>query len=83
VNGPGYGGTAGRRRIDLRRPLDRVGSIKLKLGVAIVVGVGAGSLVTFVGIGDDWPAATRPVLRIAVALIIVQVLTRGMTSPLR
>jgi signal transduction histidine kinase len=83
VTGPDRGRAGGRRRIDVRRPLDRVGSIKLKLGVAIVIGVGAGSLVTFVGLGDDWPAATRPVLRIAVALIIVQVLTRGMTSPLR
>jgi signal transduction histidine kinase len=84
VTGPESGPDAGGpRRIDLPRPLDRVGSIKLKLGIAIVVGVGASSLITLVGVGEDWPAGTRPVLRILVALIIVQVLTRGMTSPLR
>jgi signal transduction histidine kinase len=71
------------RRLDVRRPLDRVGSVKLKLGIAIVAGVAASSFVTYLGFGDTWPATARPVLRIVVALAVVQVLTRGMTSPLR
>jgi signal transduction histidine kinase len=67
----------------LRRPLDRIGSIKLKLGIAIVAGVAAASFVTYLGVGDTWLPPAWPVLRIGVALLVVQVLTRGMTSPLR
>lgn len=71
------------RRVDLRKPLDRVGSIKLKLGIAIVAGVAAGSVAPYMGISDTWPPMVRVPLRIAVGLAVVQVLTRGMTSPLR
>jgi len=71
------------RRIDLRRPLDRIGSIKLKLGIAIVAGVAAASFLTYLGFGETWTPTARPLLRIAVALVVVLVLTRGMTSPLR
>ncbi|HEV7760993.1 MAG TPA: ATP-binding protein [Acidimicrobiales bacterium] len=77
------GGGPGGRWVNLRKPLDRVGSIKLKLGVAIVTGVAAGSFVTYLGVGEHWSPTARPVLRITVALIVVLVLTRGMTSPLR
>jgi len=72
-----------RRWALLRRPLDRIGSIKLKLGIAIVAGVAAASFVTYLGVGDTWLPPAWPVLRIGVALLVVQVLTRGMTSPLR
>jgi signal transduction histidine kinase len=70
-------------RAVVRKPLDRVGSIKLKLGIAIVAGVASASFVTYVGLGDTWSPTVRPLLRIAVALLVVHVLTRGMTSPLR
>ncbi len=70
-------------RAVLRKPLDRVGSIKLKLGIAIVAGVASASFVTYLGFGDTWSPTVRPLMRIAVALLVVHVLTRGMTSPLR
>jgi signal transduction histidine kinase len=72
-----------RPRFDLRRPLDRVGSVKLKLGIAIVVAVVVSSLNALVGVGDTWPALAGITLRLAAALAVVGVLTRGMTSPLR
>jgi signal transduction histidine kinase len=65
------------------RPLDRVPSIKVKLGLAIV-----GSLtVTLIGVVVGLRAGLRPrwtvPLGLLVSLAIVQVLSRGMTSPLR
>jgi signal transduction histidine kinase len=70
--------------LDLRKPLDRVGSIKLKLGIAIVIAVCTASVVTsYLGVSDGVRSWERPVLRIAIGLLVVHVLTRGMTSPLR
>jgi signal transduction histidine kinase len=72
------------RPFDLRRrPLDRVGSIKLKLGIAIVVSVGVSSVVSVVGFRLGVPIWVRPLIAAAIALALVQVLARGMTSPLR
>jgi signal transduction histidine kinase len=65
------------------RPLDRFGSIKLKLGVAIVVAVAVGSLVSTAGVRFGVPLLLAPVIAGAVALGMIQVLARGMTSPLR
>lgn len=65
------------------RPLDRVGSIKLKLGIAIVVAVGVSALVSTIGFRLGVPIWLRPVIAAAIALALVQVLARGMTSPLR
>jgi signal transduction histidine kinase len=65
------------------RPLDRVGSIKLKLGVAIVLAVFVSTAVSVVGLRLHWPVWVRPLLSVGIALAMVQVLTRGMTSPLR
>lgn len=65
------------------RPLDRVGSIKLKLGIAIVVAVGVSALVSTVGFRLGVPIWLRPLVAAAIALALVQVLARGMTSPLR
>jgi signal transduction histidine kinase len=65
------------------RPLDRVPSIKLKLGVAIVIAVGVSSTVSFVGFQLGVPIWVRPFIAVAIALVMVQVLARGMTSPLR
>jgi signal transduction histidine kinase len=65
------------------RPLDRLGSIKLKLGVAIVVAVAVSAVVSTVGLRLGVPIWLRPVIAAAIALALVQVLARGMTSPLR
>ena len=65
------------------RPLDRVGSIKLKLGIAIVVAVAVSSAVSYVGFRLGVPIWVRPLISAAIALALVQVLARGMTSPLR
>lgn len=64
------------------RPLDRVGSIKLKLGVTIVVSVVLTTVAVYLGLeaGLGWASA---VLALVVALASIQVLARGMTSPLR
>ncbi len=67
----------------MRRPLDRFGSIKLKLGIAIVVAVGVSSVVSFVGFRLGVPIWVRPMIAAAIALALVQVLAHGMTSPLR
>ena len=65
------------------RPLDRLPSIKLKLGVAIVVAVAVSTLVSSVGFRLGVPLPLRPVISAAIALGMVQLLARGMTSPLR
>ena len=67
----------------MRRPLDRFGSIKLKLGIAIVVAVGVSSVVSVVGFRLGVPIWVRPIIAAAIALLLVQVLAHGMTSPLR
>ena len=65
------------------RPLDRLSSIKLKLGVAIVVAVGVSTLVSSVGFRLGLPLLLRPLISASIALAMVQLLARGMTSPLR
>jgi signal transduction histidine kinase len=65
------------------RPLDRLGSIKLKLGVAIVVAVAVSATVSTVGFRLGVPIWLRPIIAVAIALGLVQILARGMTSPLR
>ena len=65
------------------RPLDRLGSVKRKLGVAIVVAVAVSAVVSTIGLRFGVPIWLRPVISAAIALALVQVLARGMTSPLR
>ncbi len=65
------------------RPLDGLGTIKRKLGVAIVIAVAVSSLVSTAGLRLGVPLLLRPVIAAAIALAMVQVLARGMTSPLR
>ncbi|HMG41136.1 MAG TPA: ATP-binding protein [Acidimicrobiales bacterium] len=65
------------------RPLDRIGSIKLKLGLTIALGVFVSSAVSVVGLRWHWPVWVRLSISMVIALALVQVLTRGMTSPLR
>lgn len=65
------------------RPLDRLPSIKAKLGVVIVAGVA----VTVVVVGGGARAGVSPVISALAAgglsMVMVQLLARGMTSPLR
>jgi two-component system sensor histidine kinase BaeS len=65
------------------RPLDRLRSIKTKLGVLVAVTVAVAAVLPTAGarLGLD-PLLTIPVT-VAFALLVTQVLARGMTSPLR
>jgi signal transduction histidine kinase len=65
------------------RPLDRFGSIKVKLGVVIVAAVGVTIVVVALGVRAGWPLALCGLAAGALALAMVQFLARGMTSPLR
>lgn len=66
------------------RPLDRLQSLKVKLGVLVFASVSVSSLVLWYGlIHLGWlPRYTLPVA-VLVALGVTQVLAHGMTSPLR
>jgi signal transduction histidine kinase len=65
------------------RPLDRVGSIKLKLGIvivaAIVVTLAALLVCSWLGL----PLRFGAVVAVVLALAVVQVIARGLTAPLR
>jgi signal transduction histidine kinase len=65
------------------RPLDRLGSIKLKLGVVIVATVAVTAVVLAVGHTAGLSLPVRTLLAAAIGLALVQGLARGMTSPLR
>jgi signal transduction histidine kinase len=65
------------------KPLDRVRSIKLKLGLVIVAAVAVSALVSTVGLWLGIDVWMRPFIAVAISLALVQVLARGMTSPLR
>lgn len=64
------------------RPLDGLGSIKLKLGVTILGSVVLTTTAVYLGFkaGLGWVSA---LVGLGVALISIQLLARGMTSPLR
>jgi len=71
------------RDVDIRRPLDKFPSIKLKLGFVIAAAVAVTVLVFWVGIKVGlWPSVSG-VLAALVAMAFVWFLSRGMTSPLR
>jgi signal transduction histidine kinase len=65
------------------RPLDPLSSIKTKLGVVILAAVGVVVIVNLIGVRAGLPLLLVGVVAGALALAIVQVLARGMTSPLR
>lgn len=65
------------------RPLDRIPSIKLKLGVVIVAAVAVTSVAIAVGSRSGWPVPVLALIGIAVGLVMVHLLARGMTFPLR
>lgn len=71
------------RDLDLHRPLDRLPSIKWKLGFVIAAAVGMTVFVFWIGIKlGVWPSVSG-VLAALVAMGLVWFLSRGMTSPLR
>ena len=71
-----------RARLDVR-PLDRLSSIKIKLGVLVTATVTLAAFLTWIGLYNHLgPRWTLP-LAVVVSVIAVQVLARGMTSPLR
>jgi signal transduction histidine kinase len=65
----------------LPRPLDPVRSIKLKLGILLVVSGFAGLAVFWIAIG--WIPPYPSAIAILLALVLSQVLAHGMTQPLR
>jgi signal transduction histidine kinase len=65
------------------RPLDRLPSIKVKFGVVIVAAVVVTALAIAVGVSAGVPLVVCVLVAAALALLMVQVLARGMTSPLR
>jgi signal transduction histidine kinase len=65
------------------RPLDRLSSIKVKLGVVIVATVWGTALVLAAGHRLGLSLPVRATLAALLGLVIVQVLAHGMTSPLR
>jgi signal transduction histidine kinase len=65
------------------RPLDRLGSIKVKLGVVVVATVWGTLLVLVAGHDLDLPWGVRVAIASVLSLVMVQLLARGMTSPLR
>ncbi|MFT6290338.1 MAG: signal transduction histidine kinase [Ilumatobacter sp.] len=64
-------------------PLERVGSVKLKLGLLIVAAVGVSAAMSQIGFKLGWPVWIRPIAALGVSLVMVGFLSRGMTSPLR
>jgi signal transduction histidine kinase len=65
------------------RPLDFLGSIKLKLGVVIVAAVVVTVAVVLLGERAGLPVVLTGIAAAALALVMVQVLAHGMTYPLR
>ncbi len=65
------------------RPLDRLGSIKVKLGVVIVATVAGTVVVLALGHRAGLSLPVRTALAAVLGLATVQILARGMTSPLR
>jgi signal transduction histidine kinase len=65
------------------RPLDFVRSIKFKLGTIILAAVGMVIVVHSLGLRAEVPLILVGLASAALALGVVQVLARGMTSPLR
>uniref|UniRef100_UPI001BDA6E01 ATP-binding protein n=1 Tax=Acrocarpospora catenulata TaxID=2836182 RepID=UPI001BDA6E01 len=67
----------------MRRPLDFLGRIKVKLGLVIVLAVITAFGVNEVGRGLDLPGNLRVAIAVVLAVIMVQILAWGMTKPLR
>lgn len=71
------------RHIDMRRPLDPIPSIKLKLGFVIAAAVAVTVFVFWIGVTIGvWPSISGVLAGLA-AMAFVWFLSRGMTRPLR
>ncbi|KGM13630.1 sensor histidine kinase [Cellulomonas bogoriensis] len=80
---PGRHLTRAQGRLPDVRPLDRLSSIKIKLGVLVTLTVTLAAFVTWIGLYNELgPSRTLP-LAVVASVLMVQVLARGMTSPLR
>ncbi|MFH7322693.1 DUF4153 domain-containing protein [Aeromicrobium sp. JJY06] len=67
----------------MTRPLDPVGSVKVKLGLLVAASVLVASIVATVGAAGGVPIWLSIPVTIALALAVTQLLASGMTSPLR
>ena len=67
----------------MRGPLDRIPSIKMKLGIVIVAAVAMSATLVVLGARTGLPLWLCGVMAVALALVMVQFLARGMTAPLR
>ncbi|MCP5029013.1 MAG: HAMP domain-containing protein, partial [Actinomycetia bacterium] len=65
------------------RPLDRLGSIKLKLSVVIVGAIVIAAIVSVVGYSLGVPVLVRPVISAAIGVVGMWFFAGGITSPLR
>jgi signal transduction histidine kinase len=72
-----------RRVPQVSNPLLRLTSIKVKLSIVIVAAVAVTLAVNEIGIYFNFKAGFRAGVAAAIALGMVQLLSRGMTSPLR
>ncbi len=68
---------------DGARPLDAIGSIKVKLGLLVVASVVAAALIGAAGSGSGVPLLLALPVAIALALGVTQLLAAGMVAPLR
>ena len=57
--------------------------LKAKISVIIVLAVGVTAMMSIIGFRLGWPVWIRPVISGAIALALVQLLARGITSPLQ
>jgi signal transduction histidine kinase len=65
------------------RALDRIARLKVRLGLVIVAGVVASGAAAVAAVRIGIPVLPSAAVGIAVALVLVQVLARGLTRPLR
>ena len=66
-----------------RRPLDRITSLKVKLGVLVGLSILTAAVVAEVGSRSDVPIWLSLPVTVMLGLYVTQVLARGMISPLR
>lgn len=65
-----------------QRPLDRIPSVKLKLSIVIGAAIGVTIVTLTVGYWLELPAAWGIASAVFVAIVLVQILARGLTAPL-
>lgn len=65
------------------RPLDRITSIKTKFAFVIVIAVAVSAAVSQIGFQLGIEVMLRPPIAMVISLVIIRILARGMTSPLR